>query len=736
MKIYEHIQPYVDSCCRLKIVLPFILSVITFICYFPSLTYGFIFDDLPTIVEYFHIRTFDPIGQFFSNSRWVSRLLNQFTYRYWNTNPVAYRVIDLFIHIAIGVMIFFVVYKTFSTLTKNNWLKSNVYWIATLTSALFLLHPVQTQTATYITQMRLEGLVVFFVFAVLLTFICAVKSQNKNHRLIFYFISFVLAAFGVGTKEGYVVLPVLLALFDWFFLAEGDWAVFKKRLFIHGVYFFIVLSLLAYFGIFKIHYIKTVSLTPLANNRGNILTSGVQEKITLPLYALSQFKIILHYISIFVWPSKIAFDYGMKLSRSLFDTDVWLPLLGLLLMIGGALWLLTKKSTHIISFCFGWFLIAIAPRASIFPSTELVCDYKTYLSSFGAVLLLAVAFVYGVQKVIELLAVQKKEACKLVVTSLFILCSGFATKSRNQVWSSDLAFWEDAVKKCPKARLYNNLGTSLLQRNKRVEAIEAFNTAIKYDDFYAEPHVNLGVVLHRLGKRNEAFQHYKRAVEIGEMHPELYLNFGLLHMDMKSFHAAELCFKTALQLKPYYTKAYTSLGQLYHIQNKKEEAIRAFEQALQGHHPGREEYYLYATSLSECGALDKAIEYFEKIDKNFQNTAFLLGCCYYQKQQYAKAAENFGIAAQQKPDDIIVGYNYAQSLINIRRFNEALPYFEKCKNDPKGEYPYAGLHVAKCLLEIGKKDEARRQLQQLISSAKYEHVKNDGITLMREVESA
>lgn len=733
MKLYEHMRRYTDLPFGLKILIPFLLSFLTFLCYYPSLAYGFIFDDLPTIVEYFHIRTFNPIGQLFSNSRWVSRLLNQFTYRYWQTNPVAYRVIDLFIHISIGVMIFFVVLKTFSTLTKNNWLKKNVYWIATLASAFFLLHPAQTQTATYITQMRLEGLVVFFTFGVLLSFIYAVKTHHQTYRIILYLLSFVIAAFGVGTKEGYVVLPALLALFDWFFLAEGDWNVFKKRLPIHAFYVFIVFALLAYFGIFKIHYISTVATTPLANNRGNILTSSAKEKITLPLYFISQFKIILHYMSIFLWPSKIAFDYGMRLSRSLFDFDVFAPLLALLLMIGGALFLLKKKSTHVVSFCLAWFLITIAPRASIFPSTELVCDYKTYLSSFGALLLLALACVYLVQKLIEALAIQKQEACKLAVTCLLIIGSGLATKTRNLVWSSELLFWEDAVKKAPKARGYNNLGTSLLQKGRRAEAIEAFNTAIKLDDFYAEPHINLGVVLHRTGNKNEAFAHYKRAVEIGEMHPELFLNFGLLHTDLKNFTAAEICFKTALQIKPYYTKAYTALGQLYQFQNKYEEAKNCFEKALQGNNPGREELYLYATVQNQLGNHDQAIAYFEKVDKNYQNTAFLLGCCYYEKRNYVQAVENFGIACKNRPQDTALCYNYAQALINIRCFDQALPYFEKCRDDQTVEYPYAPLHIAKCLLEIGKKNEAQSELQKLVATTKHEHIKNDGINLIKEI---
>ena len=88
-------------------LVPILMSIVAFLVYYPSLVYGFLFDDLPTITQYVHVRVFDPLGQFFSNPRWISRVLNQFTYKYWETNPFAYRMIDLMVHLLIGLMIFY-----------------------------------------------------------------------------------------------------------------------------------------------------------------------------------------------------------------------------------------------------------------------------------------------------------------------------------------------------------------------------------------------------------------------------------------------------------------------------------------------------------------------------------------------------------------------------------------------------------------------------------------------------
>ena len=62
---------------------PVLLSLFTFLVYYPTLRYGFVFDDFPTILEYIHARTLDVKGLFFNGSRWISRLLNQYTFTNW-----------------------------------------------------------------------------------------------------------------------------------------------------------------------------------------------------------------------------------------------------------------------------------------------------------------------------------------------------------------------------------------------------------------------------------------------------------------------------------------------------------------------------------------------------------------------------------------------------------------------------------------------------------------------------
>jgi len=234
-----------------KLLPPIILSILTFLYYYPSLWYGFFFDDYPTILENMAVvnSSQNYMSEFFSNSRWMSHLLNSFSYYHWQKNPLGYRIIDLFIHITIGILIYFFVLKILRSLEKESFLKNKAYLISILTSGLFLLHPVQTQTVTYITQMRLEGLVVLLTFITLLTFVYAIKANNIWIKFLFFALSLISISLAVGTKEIIIVLPILILLVDYFFLAEGK----IKKIFSRAIIY--VLFFLIFFGTFaKFHF--------------------------------------------------------------------------------------------------------------------------------------------------------------------------------------------------------------------------------------------------------------------------------------------------------------------------------------------------------------------------------------------------------------------------------------------------------------------------------------------------
>ncbi len=720
---------------------PTLLSLLTFLIYWPTLNYGFVFDDFPTILEYIHARTLDVKGLFFNGSRWISRLLNQFTFTRWKDTPFAYRIFDVLLHIVIGIMVFIIVAKLLSDLKKNAFLQKHAYPLAILVSGLFLLHPAQTQTVSYITQMRLEGLVVFFVFAVLLSFVYAARAKSTNVKYSLYGLSFVLAAFSTGTKEIIITLPALVILVDWFFIAEGDWHDFKSRLWAHGCITFIVFWYLSRFGIAKTHNIVSAATTPVHNNRGNMITAEPTQFITTGAFFISQFKVILHYMGIFFWPFGLCFDYGYKLARGFFELDVILPLITLSTIIGGALYLFIKDRANIFSFCVAWFFCTILPRASIFPATELVCDYKTYIASFGILFLIGLGLLrialFAFEKLKTLKSIQLKFIHYCAIFSVLFIVFGTASKVRNNIWSTEESFWQDVLDKNPlDARAWNNFAVAMNIKGDLPKAISCFEKSIEVDNFYAEPHINLATIFQTRGSRDQAYAHYVRALEIGEAHPELFNNLGMFHLEERGLAQAESCFREAVALRPSFSRAWKNLGDLYFNTNRLAIAEDCYDHALQGDMVDDELLYVRGIVCYNLGKIEKAISSFEPVaQRNYRDSAFYLGASYFTVRRYADACKYLEATHKQQPNNDFYAYNYALALLNIKRPAEALPLFAQCMKNTR-EHPYAGLHYGRCLFEVGQKNEAKQQLTSLLRSSKEAFIKQDIVAYMKEVKLA
>lgn len=720
---------------------PVLLSLFTFLVYWPTLRYAFVFDDFPTIIEYIHARTFSPWNVFFRCSRWLSRILNQYTFSRWQDNPFAYRIFDVILHIVIGVMIFAFVAKLLSNVKKNVFLQQYAYPLAILVSGLFLLHPVQTQTATYITQMRLEGLVVFFVFAVLLSYLYATRATSIAAKWVLYGLTFVLAAFATGTKEIIITLPVLVVLVDWFFIAEGDWQDFKTRLWVHGGLTFIVVWFLSHYGAAQVKNIVAAATTPVHNNRGNTITAQPTEFITTGVFFISQFKVILHYLGIFFWPFGLCFDYGYKLARGFWEFDVIVPLITLCTLIGGSVYLFIKNQTNIVSFAFAWFFLTMLPRTSIFPGTELICDYKTYIASFGVLFLIAVGllhaaiFLFNAAK--RLYGYNFAFVHYALAVTLFIGMLGGATKMRNDVWCTEESFWKDVIDKNPQdARAWNNYAVALNIKGDEPNAIKSFEQAITVDGLYAEPHINLATIYHMHGARDKAYAHYTRALEIGEAHPELFNNLGMFHREEGGLAQAEHCFREAVTIRPSFSRAWKNLGDLYMQTNKVAQAEDCYNHALQGDAVDDELVYIHSVANCALGRPDKALANLEQLAaKNYRDAAFYLGSAYFGMRRYADACKHLKVMYEKQPNVNAYAYNYALALLNVGRSAEALPLFDQCRKNEQ-EHPYAGLHYGRCLFETGKKEEAKKQLTALLRSSKEDFVRKDVVLYLKEVKLA
>ena len=727
-----------------NVVSPFLLGIITVFFYAPSLHYPFQFDDIANITKRFYIRFDMPFTRWISSTRWVGESLNMLNFKLGRFDPFFYRMFNLIIHIAVGLVIYFLI-KTLCRCWNNKpFFYENAHLIAFASSLLFLLHPVQTQTVSYVIQARLEGLASFFVLLTVLVFVSAFLATKQLTKIGLFLLGCVLLFLSSGTKEIAIVIPFLLILVDWFFVSQEQWAKFKTHFFAYAI-FFCVFAAAAYFylGWAMVKNILTFKPTTMCN-RGSVLTPNPFDLITPFKFFISEFRVLLHYLVMFVWPFGISVEYDWKLATSFFDGDVIFSLFVLLMILGSAIYWAVHRIYSFLAFGLFWFFIAMAPRTTIIPAPELVCDYKTYLASVGVIFILGTAlcwlFVTAVNVVKSAPSFLRKPATQSLILAVLFLPVGFAMMTRNKVWSSCVVFWEDNVKKAPnKARAHNNLGVSLCEANRPDEAIKEYLSAINLDKNYSDPWSNIAVAYSLKGDLDKAIESLKVAINICPNYPEAYNNLGSLLIKKQSYDEAERVLNVALKIRPWYGKAFYNLGRLYLDKQNNEQAWLYFKNAAMGDLDTPEGFFTYGQMSLRVQKYNDAVFAFEQIIKrgyttpqiwfNLANSYFLAGNLQQAKKVYAQLI-------QENPLEPRYAYNLAEAFFTEKNYTGALEYFKKTTSLPKA-IPQAYFRVAKCLELLQRTTEAKNFLQEILKQNPPEQFKvvvNNEITRISQEE--
>ena len=138
----------------------------------------------------------------------------------------SYHYLNILIHIINALLVYLLLFYTFMKVEVTGELWSRT--IALSSALIFAVHPIQTQSVTYIVQ-RMESLSSLFYLAALLFFIKGGQTSRTVKRIILYsgvVFSYVL---GFYSKQIAVTLPALILLYDFYFISRGSVKELSKR---------------------------------------------------------------------------------------------------------------------------------------------------------------------------------------------------------------------------------------------------------------------------------------------------------------------------------------------------------------------------------------------------------------------------------------------------------------------------------------------------------------------------
>ncbi|MBL4588322.1 hypothetical protein JKY79_03180, partial [Candidatus Babeliales bacterium] len=613
-----------------------VVGLVAFVSvYFKSLWYPFIFDDAPTITGNVLVNHGDLSILFAANSRWVSMIINNLTVKLFGMNVFYFRIINLLMHGGLGILVVYTAKLLLSQLKDNEWVYPRRNLLASVVALLFLLHPVQTQTAIYISQMRLEGLVLFCTLGLILVLQQLKQSSNWLSWSGWYGLAAFICFIAAGSKEIMIVIPFLIGMTEYTFFAQGDLKKWSQTMLTYLPIFLILYGTFMMFSCpFSVKQVMSLDIA-LDNNRGNILTSGLDQKITSWHFLSGQFRIMVHYIKIFFIPTGLTFDYGWKLPSSWFELSVGMNLGALLLFWAYMLVRFFRDKTDIIVWATTWFFMGLLPRTSIIPTAELVCDYKTYMSSFGMMLLLAYLLVRGFEYLVTFAKGYEKQLGGICALFLIGIMS-YSSEQCNQVWANDYSFWTHVVEnqEHKTARVYNNYAAALHSVKQNDKALEMLHASCKADLTYAEPWINLGICASNEGSEEKAMEYFQKAVSFKhEPHKEAFANLANLYCKSGQAEKALTTVLPAIQLDPYYKVAWNVLALAYAKLGYKEGTEHAFSQMkTKSGHIDTERHLAAAYFFKND--IPNALTLLERVltynDSYFFN--FMAGSCYYKQK--------------------------------------------------------------------------------------------------------
>ncbi len=336
---------------RLKFYLPAIglIAFLSVLVYQNSFSVGFQFDDHKAIADNASIRDLSNLPLIFraNGTRPILYLSFALNYHFGGTGKWGYHLVNLFLHILNGILVYFIVFGMSKTYSSDH-LSQKVSSVALLTSLLFIAHPIQTEAVTYIIS-RSSVLCTTFYLLSLYFFIKArgearasasVFPSGRSH-LIFSIFFFSLALF---TKELAATLPFVLFLYDYIFVFRHKSKSIKER-FKMGLHYLPFGIILILFLILKYR---------LSGTLGN-------PEFTRGLYSnlLSGLHVMVGYLNLLFFPHNQSADPNFPASNSLREPAVLFSIAIIVTIIIIAL--RQYKKIPLLSFGIVWYFLSLLP---------------------------------------------------------------------------------------------------------------------------------------------------------------------------------------------------------------------------------------------------------------------------------------------------------------------------------------------------------------------------------------
>jgi tetratricopeptide (TPR) repeat protein len=613
-----------------------LLSLTTLVLYSGALSFEFVWDDWPQIVNSPMIRSWSNLSRAFGSDLWYHVARHQAYYRplfvAWSMlnysifalRPWGWHLMAILAHVAAAASVFWLARKL-----------GLEYWTAALAALIFALHPIHIEPVVWISAAS-DTIVAMFAALAFGAFLTG-RDRRQTRRTLWRLASLALLACALLTKEMAVTFFVLVGIYAWLRPAT-------EKLHVH--------RLLAAMGEAVPYLLVTIAYVLLRKHALLHLTGQFDQSRGLTDILRTLPFVTAFYLRKLLLPVGLTGLYYTPYITHFTNVQVLLPALALALSIIGLWHWNRREGQSTVAFAGIWMLVCLAPALYLrnFGDGDFVRDRYICLPSIGFSILLAM----GLKR---LPAVRGMRAQTVQAVAAFGLCAGYCLASLSQqvYWASDLLvltrgqnlypgnpytmlglaaeysargandeairLTEEVAREHPE---YGNvplaLAESYIRAGRLEEGRDWLNRALAASRDYAASETGMATLIGLYGRLGDFDRAFSYCDSVLTKEPELYTalyNCGNVHLMKGQYHQAEDLLGRAIAINPESAEPKYYLGRALLGDGKPTEAEAYLRAALREDSSVWTYHYWLGWSLEQNGNIDAArAEYQQALQLN------------------------------------------------------------------------------------------------------------------------
>lgn len=562
---------------------------LAFLVYAPSLSGPLIFDDLTAFPSGDRPPPWPSWQQWLRpHSRPVTMASFWITGRWLASPTLGHKVGNVLIHAANGLLLFLLIRRLLAADSRNQVAvnsRTMVSRFALTVSALWIVHPLASQSVAYVIQRSEALMTMFFLWLMLVT---ARAGPASGWRAL---VVALLFALGIGCKTVMItalaVVPLMHRSFlyhSWKETIRNQWPVYLPPI-LAGV-------------------LATAALLPVLVKQNTAV--GIGEGTPHPsVYLMTQAKVLVEYAQLAVLPWQLSIDRSPRFVTSPVEGVAYASLTAAWLASAVWLWKSLEQSRwrKPIAFLMIAPLIVLSPTSSIIPTADPFVEHRMYfplafLITLGGSL---VAWVYqAILSRIKPTSIPVARFCFAGIGLALVLSLAARTYARAADYSSSSAIWYSAVLVDPEnPRAVQNLLAARQREGVATEIEQEFAVLIDKLGRQGDP---VDEVAHYLGVYLTSRGRLRQAIPILES------------VAMKTPSEEKLLIARQRRAA---SSRYVNLAIAYQQSGQNKAAARAMAEALRYDDTAAYAFAIAGQIALELGRTDSAKRYWERaIDLN------------------------------------------------------------------------------------------------------------------------